>query len=441
MGDLLTTIVSTVIVLGIMILVHEWGHFIAARAFGVRVDIFSIGFGPRIWGRKRGDTDYRVSALPLGGYVKMAGDNPSEERSGDPAEFLSKPRWQRALIALAGPTMNVLMAVGILAALFALVGEGVPKYYDQPAEIAAVTGKSTAERAGIQVGDRIVDVNGVRVASWGQALERMNALLPSDDLSVTLERAGTPYTVEVKSKIPFEVGDAFGYPHDPSIIGELSRGMPGEAAGMKVGDEIVAVNGTPMVSWIQCVRAIRNSRGEELLIDLKRDDQIVKITVKPVLGRSELGGPAWQVGFRNRPNLVYHRLAPLPAVKEAFDRTRDTTALILTVVVQLFTGKVALREMSGVIGISHEAGQAAKRGPVDLILLMASISLNLGILNLLPIPILDGGHLLMLSVEGILRRDLSLAVKERFVQVGMVFLLVVFAIVMYNDVLKLLPHR
>jgi regulator of sigma E protease len=441
MGDLLTIIVSTGIVLGIMILVHEWGHFMVARAFGVRVDIFSIGFGPRIWGRKRGDTDYRLSALPLGGYVKMAGDNPSEERTEDPAEFLNKPRWQRAIIAMAGPGMNILMAAFILWAMFVLVGEGVPKYYDAPAEIAAVPGKSSAERAGIQVGDRIVDVNGVRVTTWGQALERMTALLPKDDLSLTLERAGAPYTVDVKSKVPFELGDALGYPRDPSIVGELSRGMPGEAAGMKAGDEIVAVNGTPMVSWIQCVQAIRGSRGEEILFDLKRGDQTLQITVKPVLGRSELGGPAWQIGFRNRPNLVYHRLAPLPAVIEAVERTRDTSALIITVVAQLFTGKVALREMSGVIGISHEAGQAAKRGPVDLVLLMASISLNLGILNLLPIPILDGGHLLLLSVEGILRRDLSLAVKERFVQVGMVFLLVVFAIVMYNDVLKLLPKR
>lgn len=441
MGDLLTIIVSTVIVLGIMILVHEWGHFVVARAFGVRVDIFSIGFGPRIWGRKRGDTDYRISALPLGGYVKMAGDNPSEDRTEDPAEFLNKPRWQRAIIALAGPAMNILMAAFILWSLFVLVGEGVPKYYDTPAEIAAVPVKSSAQRAGIQTGDRIVDVNGVRVATWGQALERMSALLPKDDLSVTLERGGAPYTVEVKSKTPFELGDALGYPRDPSIVNELSRGMPGEAAGMKAGDEIVAINGTPMVSWIQCVQAIRGSRGEEILFDLKRGEQMLQITVKPVLGRSEAGGPAWQIGFRNRPNLVYHRLAPLPAVKEAFERTRDTAALIITVVAQLFTGKVALREMSGVIGISHEAGQAAKRGPVDLVLLMASISLNLGILNLLPIPILDGGHLLMLSVEGILRRDLSLAVKERFVQVGMVFLLVVFAIVMYNDVLKLLPKR
>jgi regulator of sigma E protease len=441
MGDWVTTIVSTAIVLGIMILVHEWGHFMVARACGVRVDIFSIGFGPRIWGVKRGETDYRISALPLGGYVKMAGDNPSEERAGDPAEFLSKPRWQRALIAIAGPTMNILMALGILAVLFALVGEGFPKYYDQPAEIAAVTAKSTAEQSGIQVGDRIADVNGVPVATWGQALERMTALLPKDDLSVTLDRAGTPYTVEVKSKIPFEFGDALGYPRDPSIIGEISRGMPAEAAGMKAGDEIVAINGTLMVSWIQCVQAIRSSKGEELLVDVKRDDQTLQVTVKPVLGRSEQGGSAWQIGFRNRPNVVYHRLAPLAAVQEAFERTRDTSALIFTVVGQLFTGKVALREMSGVIGISHEAGQAAKRGPVDLILLMASISLNLGILNLLPIPILDGGHLLLLSVEGILRRDLSLAVKERFVQVGMVFLLVVFAIVMYNDVLKLLPKR
>ena len=165
MGDLLTTIVSTVVVLGIMILVHEWGHFVAARAFGVRVDIFSIGFGPRLWGRKSGDTDYRISALPLGGYVKMAGDNPSEERAGDPAEFLSKPRWQRAIIALAGPTMNIVMALAILATLFAMVGEGVPSYFDKPAEIAAVPKKSSAEHLGIQAGDRIVAIDGKPVRS------------------------------------------------------------------------------------------------------------------------------------------------------------------------------------------------------------------------------------------------------------------------------------
>jgi regulator of sigma E protease len=258
---------------------------------------------------------------------------------------------------------------------------------------------------------------------------------------VTLAREGAEFTVDVKSKVPFDLGDSLGYPSDPVFVGDISHGMPAYAAGMKEGDEIVAINGTPVVSWMQCVYAIRGSKGEELKIDLKREEQTLQVSVKPVLGRSDLGGSAWQIGFRNRPNVVYHKMAALPAMREAYERTVDTSGLILNTVGMLVTGRVALREMSGVIGISHEAGQAAKRGPIDLILLMASISLNLGILNLLPIPILDGGHLLLLSVEGIRRRDLSLAVKERFVQVGMVFLLVVFAIVMYNDVLKLLPRR
>jgi len=210
---------------------------------------------------------------------------------------------------------------------------------------------------------------------------------------------------------------------------------------MKEGDEIIAINGAPLVSWSQCVAAIRGSKGELIQFDLKRGEETVQVFVKPVLGRSEQGGPAWQIGLRNRPNLVYTRLAPIPAVMQSLVRTRDFSTLIITTVSQLFTGRVALREMGGVIEISYQAGQAAKRGPVELFFFMAAISLNLGILNLLPIPILDGGHILMLSIEGIRRKDLSLAMKERFVQVGMVFLLVVFAIVMYNDVLKRLPHR
>ncbi len=433
-SNLTTYIIPTIIVLGLMILVHEWGHFIVARAFGVRVDVFSIGFGPRLWGRKRGDTDYRVSAIPLGGYVKMAGDNPAEERAGAPDEFLSKPRWQRAIIALAGPSMNILMTVIIFYGLFVVVGDPHVRYLDQPAEIAAVTRKSAAESAGIREGDRIVDINGVPVATWGDAIKRMNALLPNNDLSVKFERDGSAFTVDVKAKAQLDAGDALGYPRDPVIIGELAPGMPADAAGMKEGDEIVAINGTPVLSWIQCVNAIRSSQGQTLEFDLKRSGEALQISVKPVLNRS---GSAWQVGMTPHLDLVYKRLGLVEAVGESFVRTRDYAWLIAGIVGQLFTGKVQLREMSSIIGISREAGQAAKRGAADLVFFMASISLNLGILNLLPIPILDGGHILMLSIEGIRRRDLSLAVKERFVQVGMVFLLVVFAIVMYNDILKL----
>ncbi|HEV8383435.1 MAG TPA: RIP metalloprotease RseP [Candidatus Acidoferrales bacterium] len=438
LGNLTTYIIPTVIVLGLMILVHEWGHFVVARAFGVRVDVFSIGFGPRLWGRKRGDTDWRISALPLGGYVKMAGDNPAEERAGAPDEFLSKPRWQRAIIAMAGPFMNILTTVLIFYGLFVAVGEGHFRYYDQPAEIAAVARKSAAENSGIRAGDRIVDINGVPVGTWGDAIKRMSVLLPQNDLSVKFERDGSNFMVDVKSKAPLDLGDALGYPRDPVIIGELSPGMPAAASGMREGDEIVAINGTPILSWPQCVNAIRNSQGQMLEFDLRRGGEPLQISVKPVLARS---GSAWQVGMTPRLDLVYTRLGPVEAVSVSIERTRDYGVLIVGIVGQLLTGKVALREMSSIIGISREAGQAAKRGPAELIGFMAAISLNLGILNLLPIPILDGGHVFMLAIEGIRRRDLSLAVKERFVQVGMVFLLVVFAIVMYNDVLKLLPHR
>jgi len=441
MSEFLTSVVSVVIVLGIMILVHEWGHFLAARLFGVRVDIFSIGFGPRIWGRKRGDTDYRISALVLGGYVKMAGDNPSEERTGDPAEFLAKPRWQRALIAVAGPAMNILMAILLLAVLFGAVGQPTPAYYEQTAEVAAVAKNSLAEKQGIVPGDRLVDVSGVRVSTWGEALGRLGRIATRGEIWLAFEREGATRLVQVPGKVPFDVWDALGYPRDPVIIGTLSRGMPAEAAGMRVSDQIVGLNGTPIVNWVQCVMLIRQSRGEPLSFDLKRGEQVITVQVRPVRGRNEQGEQTWLVGLRNRPNLVYKRLGALEAVRESAVRGVDVSGQIVVVVGQLVMGKVSLREMQGVVGIAVESGQAAQRGLPDVILLMAVISLNLGILNLLPIPILDGGHLLLLSVEGALRRDLSLAVKERFVQLGMVFLLVIFAIVMYNDVLRILPHR
>ncbi|MCL4522475.1 MAG: RIP metalloprotease RseP [Acidobacteria bacterium] len=438
MENFLRSAIALLIVLGPLILVHEWGHFVVARWFGVRVDIFSIGFGPRLWGRKRGDTDYRISAIPLGGYVKMAGDNPAEERAGAPDEFLSKPRWQRALIALAGPVMNILVTVIIIYGLFVAVGDPHARYLDQPAEIAAVGRKSSAENSGVRAGDRIVDVNGVAVVTWGDALKRISALLPNNDLSLKYEREGSAFQVDVKAKAPLDVGDVLGYPLDPVFIGELAAGMPAAAAGLKEDDEIVAINDSPVFSWIQCVNAIRNSKGELLVFDVKRGGESLRVTVKPVLAR---GGSVWQVGMGPRQNLVYTRLGPGEAVGESIVRTKDYAVMIAGIVGQLITGKLSLREMSSIIIISREAGQAAKRGAAEVVFFMATISLNLGILNLLPIPILDGGHILMLTIEGIRRRDLSLAVKERFVQVGLVFLLVVFAIVMYNDVLKLQLFR
>ena len=223
---MLTGIVAVAIGLGVMVLVHEWGHFVLARLFGVRVEVFSIGFGPRLFGVRRGPTDYRISALPLGGYVRMAGDNPAEERRGDPDEFLSKPRWQRCLIALAGPTTNFLMAVVLTAALFMHGGEQ-PSYADKPVAIAGVVKDSPADKAGIQAGDRIVGFDGVNNPTWDRVALELALSAPGHSLPVKIERNGQLLTTSVQSEPqPF---NALGYPAEPVVVGAVSS-EPARAA-------------------------------------------------------------------------------------------------------------------------------------------------------------------------------------------------------------------
>ncbi len=436
MANVLTSIVAVVIVLGLMVLVHEWGHFLVARLFGVRVEVFSFGFGPRLWGRRRGATDYRISALPLGGYVKMAGDNPSEERKGEPDEFLSKPRWQRVLIAVAGPVMNLLMAIVLTTGLF-VFGTSQRAYVDQPVVIAGVLKDSPAEKAGIQPGDRVVEFRGIKNPTWERVFLELLFASPGSSVPVTIERDGQLIQTTVHSAADeFEV---VGYPAEPVLVGKVTPGMPAERSGLQPGDEILQIQHQPVVSPIQLAAKIQQRSGQLTELLVQRGDRKLRLEVRPVWGDPGDGLRRWQIGIGFR-FATEKRSYPLSgAVVRAVWLNVKMTRQIVYVVGQLFEGRMSLKQVEGPLGIARESGRAARRGLADVINLMAVISLNLGILNLLPVPILDGGHILMLAVEGILRRDLSIAVKERFVQVGLVFLLVIIAIVMYNDVLKLLP--
>jgi regulator of sigma E protease len=419
-----------------MVLVHEWGHFVLARLFGVRVEVFSIGFGPRLFGVKRGPTDYRLSALPLGGYVRMAGDNPAEERKGDPDEFLSKPRWQRVLIALAGPTTNFLMAVVLTAALFIHGGEQ-PSYADKPVVVAGVVKDSPAQKAGIQAGDRIVAFSGVKNPTWDRVALELALSAPGHSEPITIERDNRLMTTSVESQPqPFAV---VGYPAEPVMVGSLARGMPAERADLKEGDIIVAANGQRLTAPSQFSEVVQQSGGNPMTLDLLRNGQPMKAELRPTWGDPGDGMPRWQIGITFRFVTSPRRYGVPQALVKATQFHIVLADKLVYLVGQLFTGKVSLKQVQGPLGIVQESSRAAKRGFGDLISLMALVSLNLAILNLLPIPILDGGHILMLAIEGILRHDLSLQIKERFVTVGMVFLLLVFLIVMYNDVLRLFP--
>jgi regulator of sigma E protease len=435
----LTGIVAVVIGLGVMVLVHEWGHFVVARLFGVRVEVFSIGFGPRLWGVQRGPTDYRLSALPLGGYVRMAGDNPAEERKGDPDEFLSKPRWQRVLIALAGPTTNFLLAILLTAALF-MHGSEQPVYADQPVVLGGVLKDSPAEKSGLQAGDHIVSFAGIKNPSW----ERINLelVLPGSGRSipVVVERAGAliSLSVEAGQQPAAEVG----YPAEPVLVGSVTHGLPADQAGLKANDAIVAANGQPVTSPIEFSPLVQHGGGSPLDLKVLRNGQTVDIPLRPTWGDpGDGGGARWEIGISFRFATEQRRYSLPEAVARAAERHLILADKTLYVVEQLFTGRVSIKQMQGPLGIMQASSQAAKQGFGDLISLMAYVSLQLGILNLLPIPILDGGHVVMLAIEGLMRHDLALKVKERVVTAGMVFLLLVFLIVMYNDVVRLLPGR
>jgi regulator of sigma E protease len=434
----LTGIIAVAIGLGVMVLVHEWGHFVIARLFGVRVEVFSIGFGPRLLGVKRGPTDYRISALPLGGYVRMAGDNPAEERRGDPDEFLSKPRWQRVLIALAGPTTNFLMAVVLTAALFMHGGEQ-PSYADKPVVVAGVVKDSPAQKAGIQPGDRIVSFGGVKDPTWDRLALELALSAPGHSEPLTIERNGQLITTSVESQPqPFAV---IGYPAEMVIVGSVAHGMPAEKAGLRDGDVIVAANGQKLMAPSQFSEIVQQSGGNAMTLEIVRDGQPQTVQLRPIWGDPGDGMPRWQIGITFRFVTSPRRYAAPQALVKATQFHIVLANKLIYLVGELFTGRVSLKQVQGPLGIVQESSRAAKRGFGDLISLMALVSLNLAILNLLPIPILDGGHILMLAIEGLLRHDLSLKIKERFVTVGMVFLLLVFLIVMYNDVLRLFPSH
>lgn len=442
MTDALTAIISVTIVLGIMIFVHEWGHFIAAKLCGVRVDVFSFGFGTRLWGVKRGDTDYRISALPLGGYVRMAGDNPIEERSGAPYEFLSRPRWQRVIIAVAGPTMNLLLAFLIFWGAFWMVGIPTPTYVDAPPQVAAIP-QYAPVATGVQPGDVIVSVNGAKTSSWKKVFSALNDLKPGDPVNLVVMRNGVQQKLagNIPSTAQIESGNLVGYPSAPAIAGEVGIGTPAEGAGLKQGDEFISINGKRIATWMQMVETVQHSDGKQIDFIVRRDAKEISVAVTPMKGLDADGNPVWQVGVLQRVTERYQRETFTEAFALAGAATLNVTHQVAEVLGGLFNGNVSIRQLSGVVGIARESGRAARRGPMDMVLFMAAISVNLGLLNLLPIPILDGGHVLLLVIEGAIRRDLSISFKERFVQVGLVFLLAIFGFVMYSDIWKWVQSR
>jgi|SRR5579859_23282 len=445
--------VGFILVLGVLILVHEWGHFIVARLFGVRVDVFSIGFGPRLFGWKRGATDYRVSAIPLGGYVRMAGQDPSEIDSSDqaakptgaPDELMSKKRWQRALISLAGPVVNLIFPLFLLTGYFTFFGEAYPKYEDNPVVIADLPKNSPLVKDGVARGDRIVSVNGVANPTWGSAFSLLDKIPAGKSLQVVVEHQGATKNLTVSTSGMQSPELLFGFPPEgPVVVDDVDPSLPAKSAGVKPGDVIQAVNGESLQGWSAFVNTIQETEGKPTALTVLRDGKPLTLQITPQKGKNELGETAWMVGIRRvptKPEVGFRKVSFSQAAVRSGSLTWRGTLLVVDVVGRLLSGKASPKELQSVVGIASMAGKAVQQGSYAVVELMAVLSVNLGILNLLPIPILDGGNILLLSMEGIRRRDFSMAFKEKFIQVGLVFLLILFAYVMYNDVMRHLPFR
>ena len=440
MSHFLISVLAMVVVLGFMILIHEFGHYAAAKFFKVRVEAFSIGFGTRLIGFRRGETDYRISAIPLGGYVKMAGENPMDQLTGDPGEFLSHPRWQRFIIALAGPAMNILLAVGLLTGVYMIRYEH-SVYLDKPAVIGWVLPDTPAAKAGIEPGDRIIKIDGIENPTWDQVIPQV-ALNPNQPLNVTLLRAGQELT---KTVVPEPSGleqyGITGWLEDaPAIVTELDPGMPAEKAGIKVGDTIVAVDGQRVHHIAEMVTMLQATKDKPIAVTVLRNNQLLTFQLKPMLADSEgVRQPRYRVGIHSDPTTV-SRLPFAAAVTKSVEVNKRSSFLILELIQKMVRRKISMRQVEGPIGIGGAVGRAAsEKGWMPLLEITAAISLNLGIFNLLPIPILDGGVILLLLVESVIRRDISLAIKERIYQAAFVFLVLFAVMVIYNDLVKTLP--
>lgn len=427
--ELARTALAFVFALGVIIFVHEAGHFLAARGFGMRVLAFALGFGKRIWGFERGGTEFKLCAFPLGGYVKLASEEPGET-SDDPRDFLNRPRWQRIAVYLAGPFANAVLSVAIITGLF-VVGVDVPALQSIPAEIGTIETGSPGEAAGLQPGDRVIAIDGKEVDRWQDvAFAVMTSI--GKPLAFEVERGGERLETRVTPVKPadFDFGDAGIFPKVLPRVGAVVAGSPAEAGGLERGDELVAVDGQPLASPAAFVEYIEARSGTPVVVTLGRDGDRVERTVVPAPDAAGKG----KIGVQ----LTVSQRFPLGrAFVESLRFNYGVAQQSLAVVGKIFTREVAAKSaLAGPIEIAAQSGAAARSGFKSLLYLMGVISLSVGLLNLFPIPILDGGQIVVLLVESVLRRDLSLAVKERIAQVGLALIVMLMVTVLWFDVSK-----
>lgn len=430
----LEQVILFIVVFGVVVAFHELGHFLAAKAFDVKVEVFSLGFGSRIFGRKRGETEYRVSIIPLGGYVLMGGDfGDDPDRPRDARDFDAKPVGVRLAIMAAGPVFSALLAVLLMWGAY-LAGVEVPAYLREPPRIGSVAEGSPAEKAGLQAGDVVVSASGRRMTTW-EGFTEFVLTSPGARLELEVERAGQTLTlpVDVEARGKHRIGFLGAEPCSAVLVRSVSKDSAAERAGLEAGDRILRVNGAEPCSDRGLIEAIQAAEGAPLALVLLRDGREMGVEVT---ARRDEEAKRWMIGVSPALATVVQRHGVLDALVESCRYNVEKGILVVRAVGKLLTGQLSIRSMSGPLEMASMTQETADVGLLPLIQFVALITLNLAIFNLLPVPILDGGRMLLLGIEAVRGRDLERRTKEWILQAGLAMIVLLMVVVLVVDAIK-----
>ncbi|MBN2245536.1 MAG: RIP metalloprotease RseP [Candidatus Aminicenantes bacterium] len=435
MGSVIGTIFAFALVFGILVFVHEFGHFFTAKLLNINVEVFSFGYGKRLFGFKRKETDYRVSLIPMGGYVKFSGEDVMEQdKEPAPGDFNNAKRWQRFLVILMGPLMNIFLAIFFMAVIN-MVGVSVPKYLQETPVIGWIAPDSPAARSDLQVDDVILSINGKKTETWNE-VELAVGTKPDKTIEIEVKRDDETRIVELttESKTRFEMGYAGFFGKINTQIEMIEPNSPADKGGMKPGDIITAVNGEPTY-YYKFVEILEANPGNELTITVKRDEELLDLKVTP---RQE--GDIGKIGILHTAASEIEQYGFFKSFSKSVEDNIELIGLVVGFIKGLITGESSTSQMGGPLEIANISYTAFRAGILALMSFIAFISLQLGIINLFPIPVMDGGQILVLALEGLFRRDFSLKVKQVIMQIGFAIFIFLIVFVILNDVQKRLPN-
>lgn len=433
------------VVLGVLVAFHELGHFLAARWVGVKVLKFSLGFGPKLFGRQMGETEYLLSAIPLGGYVKLFGEDEAEATTQEDRarSFAHKGLWGKVLIVAAGPGFNFILAYFIFAGWLATgTPLFVPTFQDLTPDIEAMVPGSPADVAGIQVGDRVSRVNGEVIST---RTELFDAVAKSKGQALTLEikRDGQIKTVKVTPTIApgqqtstQEPGYYLGVEEAPPLVTSVMQSSPAAKAGLQTGDHVVSIDGLTIHTWSQMTGIVKESPNRQLQVEVLREGHRISLAVTPSVEKAMVNGQSvdiGKIGISGPGRSIMRSSTPLLSLYDGLGATWGWTELTAIGLYKMVVGDISSKNIGGPLTIANISGEAASQGASSVVFLIAILSINLGVLNLLPIPILDGGHLLFFLIEGILRKPLGERQREIAQQAGLVLLVGVMIFAFWND--------